>query len=42
MSHDDLQRIADYIMPSFPACALDLGFLFGARHGVPEFCRALA
>ena len=40
MSHDDLQRIADYIMPSFPACASDLGFLFGTRHGVPEFCEA--
>jgi uncharacterized SAM-binding protein YcdF (DUF218 family) len=40
MSHDDLQRIAEYIMPSFPACASDLGFLFGTRHGVPEFCEA--
>jgi uncharacterized SAM-binding protein YcdF (DUF218 family) len=40
MSHDDLQSIADYIMPSFPACASDLGFLFGTRHGVPEFCAA--
>ncbi|RJG11490.1 YdcF family protein [Massilia cavernae] len=38
MSHDDLQSIAEYIMPSFPACASDLGFLFGTRHGVPEFC----
>lgn len=38
MSNDDLQRIAEYIMPSFPACASDLGFLFGTRHGVPEFC----
>jgi uncharacterized SAM-binding protein YcdF (DUF218 family) len=37
--HDrDLQSIAEYIMPSFPACASDLGFLFGTRHGVPEFC----
>lgn len=25
-------------MPSFPACASDLGFLFGTRQGVPEFC----
>jgi uncharacterized SAM-binding protein YcdF (DUF218 family) len=40
MSPDDLQRIADYIMPSFPACVSDLGFLFGTRHGVPEFCEA--
>ncbi len=38
MSHDDLQMIAEYVMPSFPACASDLGFLFGTRHGVPEFC----
>lgn len=38
MSHDELKRIADYIMPSFPARVSDLGFLFGTRHGVPEFC----
>ncbi|KQV86252.1 hypothetical protein ASD15_29725 [Massilia sp. Root351] len=38
MSHDDLQRIAEYIMPSFPARVSDLGFLFGTRHGVREFC----
>lgn len=25
-------------MPSFPVCVSDLGFLFGTRHGVPEFC----
>lgn len=40
MSHDELKRIADYIMPSFPARVSDLGFLFGTRHGVPEFCEA--
>lgn len=40
MSHADLQSIADYVMPSFPARASDLGFLFGIRHGVPEFCEA--
>lgn len=40
MPHDDLQHIAEYIMPSFPACTSDLGFLFGTRHGVPEFCEA--
>jgi uncharacterized SAM-binding protein YcdF (DUF218 family) len=38
MSRDALKKIADYVMPSFPACASDLGFLFGSRHGVPEFC----
>jgi uncharacterized SAM-binding protein YcdF (DUF218 family) len=40
MPDDDLQRIAEYIMPSLPVCASDLGFLFGTRHGVPEFCQA--
>lgn len=40
LSHDDLQSIADYVMPSLPACASDLGFLFGTRHGVPESCEA--
>lgn len=40
MSHDDLKRIADYVMPSFPVRASDLGFLFGTRHGVSEFCAA--
>lgn len=40
MSHAELQSIADYVMPSFPARASDLGFLFGTRHGVPEFCEA--
>lgn len=40
MSGDHLQGIAAYVMPSFPACASDLGFLFGTRHGVPEFCEA--
>lgn len=38
MSDDDLQRIGKYVMPSFPACVSDLGFLFGTRHGVTEFC----
>jgi len=40
MSNANLQSIADYVMPSFPARASDLGFLFGTRHGVPEFCEA--
>lgn len=40
LSNDDIQRIADYVMPSLPPCASDLGFLFGTRHGVPEFCEA--
>ena len=40
MSSSDLQLIADYMMPGFPASPSDLGFLFGTRHGVPEFCDA--
>jgi uncharacterized SAM-binding protein YcdF (DUF218 family) len=36
----ELQLIADYMMPAFPASPSDLGFLFGTRHGVPEFCDA--
>ena len=36
----DLARIAEYVMPSLPACPSDLGFLFGTRHGVAEFCEA--
>jgi uncharacterized SAM-binding protein YcdF (DUF218 family) len=40
MHHADLQKIADYVMPSFPPAPSDLGFLFGTRHGVPEFCEA--
>lgn len=38
MTQNDLQRIAAYVMPSFPARISDLGFLFGTRHGVEEFC----
>jgi uncharacterized SAM-binding protein YcdF (DUF218 family) len=40
MSPDDLRRIADYIMPALPVRSSDLGFLFGTRQGVPEFCQA--
>jgi len=40
MSHDAFQPIGDYMMPSFPPQPSDLGFLFGTRHGVPEFCEA--
>jgi uncharacterized SAM-binding protein YcdF (DUF218 family) len=40
MSHNDLQLIAEYVMPAYPACRSDLGFLFGTRHGVAEFCEA--
>jgi len=40
LGSEDLARIAKYVMPSFPACPSDLGFLFGTRQGVPEFCEA--
>ncbi|UMR30087.1 YdcF family protein [Massilia sp. MB5] len=40
MTGEEMQRIADYIMPSLPARPSDLGFLFGTRHGVREFCEA--
>lgn len=40
MHPDDLQGIADYMMPALPPRRSDLGFLFGTRHGVPAFCHA--
>lgn len=40
MTPNGLQLIADYMMPAFPASRSDLGFLFGTRHGVPQFCEA--
>ena len=36
----DLSAIAAYIMPAVPLLASDVGFLFGTRHGVEEFCIA--
>lgn len=41
--HSDLQTpelsaIADYVMPDIPEEKADLGFVFGTRHGVEEFC----
>lgn len=40
MSPEALLAIGNYLMPSLPARVSDLGFLFGTRHGVPEFCAA--
>jgi uncharacterized SAM-binding protein YcdF (DUF218 family) len=34
----DLSAIADYIMPDIPEQRADLGFVFGTRQGVEEFC----
>jgi uncharacterized SAM-binding protein YcdF (DUF218 family) len=36
----DLPAIADYVMPQIAEGRADLGFLFGTRHGVEEFCAA--
>ena len=36
----DLTAIAAYVMPEVPLLPSDLGFLFGTRHGVEEFCVA--
>lgn len=36
----DLSAIADYVMPDVPEKSADLGFIFGTRHGVEEFCLA--
>lgn len=38
MADVHLQEIADYIMPSLPPRPSDLGFMFGSRHGVADFC----
>lgn len=36
----DLASIGDYMMPEVGEGKADLGFLFGSRHGVEEFCVA--
>jgi uncharacterized SAM-binding protein YcdF (DUF218 family) len=40
MNPDELRLIGGYMMPEVPMLPSDLGFLFGTRHGVEEFCRA--
>lgn len=39
MTADDLLAISRYVMPALPLRPAKLGFLFGTRHGVDEFCR---
>lgn len=39
-TNHDLKLIADYVMPDVRAHSADVGFLFGTRHGVDEFCVA--
>ena len=38
MTVDDLRAISRYVMPTLPLHPAKLGFLFGTRHGVDEFC----
>ena len=38
MTADDLLSISRYVMPALPLRPATLGFLFGTRHGVDEFC----
>ena len=38
MTDDDLLSISRYVMPALPLQPAKLGFLFGTRHGVDEFC----
>jgi uncharacterized SAM-binding protein YcdF (DUF218 family) len=38
MTADDLLSISNYVMPALPLQPAKLGFLFGTRHGVEEFC----
>jgi hypothetical protein len=38
MTADDLLAISNYVMPTLPLHPAKLGFLFGTRHGVEEFC----
>jgi uncharacterized SAM-binding protein YcdF (DUF218 family) len=40
LSAADLLSISRYVMPELPLRPASLGFLFGTRHGVEEFCRA--
>ena len=38
MTADDLLAISNYVMPTLPLQPAKLGFLFGTRHGIEEFC----
>jgi len=38
MTAADLLSISNYVMPVLPLRPAKLGFLFGTRHGVDEFC----
>jgi hypothetical protein len=38
MNTSSLQQIGRHVMPVVPLATCDIGFLFGTRHGVEEFC----
>lgn len=38
MSSDNLRLISEYMMPDVVPAPSDIGFMFGTRHGVDEFC----
>lgn len=38
MNISSLQQIGRHVMPGVPLARCDIGFLFGTRHGVEEFC----
>lgn len=38
MPPDNLRLIAEYMMPDIVPAPSDIGFMFGTRHGVEEFC----
>ncbi|AVO59198.1 YdcF family protein [Pseudomonas chlororaphis] len=42
MTNQELQAIDNYVMPQMPAIRSDLALIFGTRHGVEEFCAAIA
>ena len=42
MTNEELEAIGNYVMPEISAVRSDLALVFGTRHGVEEFCAALA
>ena len=38
MNTSSLQQIGRHVMPALPLARCDIGFLFGTRHGVEQFC----
>jgi uncharacterized SAM-binding protein YcdF (DUF218 family) len=40
-SQEELEHIAQYVMPDIPENKADLAVVFGTRHGVESFCSAI-